>query len=411
LCFTQAGGKFTIYQPIILYRKFSADNIFTGQTILPEGHVLITDEAGIIETVLPLEEAGDNIEFHHGIISPGFINAHCHLELSHLKGLIPEKTGLVEFVFKIITERHFAEEQILTAIAIAEEEMLQNGIVAVGDICNNVLTIPQKKLQKLRYHNFIEVSGFVPAFAKERFDRATAILSEYRSTLPHQRSTLAPHAPYSVSEKLFELINDATANDIITIHNQETLPEEDFIQNGSGEFLKLYEKMGIDISFYNPSNKSSLQTWWPRLNKNQSIILVHNVTTLAQDIELIKPSIANFQLSTSFCLCPNANRYITDTLPDVNMLMANGCTIVLGTDSLASNRQLNIVEEIKTLHKNFPAIPLQTLLQWATLNGAIALQMQDKLGSFEKGKQPGIVLIEGLHQLQVSSNTRCRRIL
>jgi len=171
LCFTQSGGKFTIYQPIILYRKFSADNIFTGETLLPEGHVLITNQSGVIEAVLPLQEAGDEVQFFKGIISPGFVNAHCHLELSHLKGLIPEKTGLVEFVFKVITERHFAEEQILAAIAAAEDEMLQNGIVAVGDICNNVLTIPQKKLQKLRYHNFIEVSGFVPAFATDRFDK------------------------------------------------------------------------------------------------------------------------------------------------------------------------------------------------------------------------------------------------
>jgi cytosine/adenosine deaminase-related metal-dependent hydrolase len=406
-----------------LYRKFTADNIFTGETILPAGNVLIAGETGVIEGIIPLEEAGDDIEYYSGIISPGFINAHCHLELSHLKGLIPEKTGLVDFVFRIITERHFAEDQILAAIAIAEEEMMHNGIIAVGDICNNVLTIPQKKKQRLHYRNFIEVSGFVPAFAKERFDRSTVILSEYRSTLPHQRSTLAPHAPYSVSERLFELINDATANDIITIHNQETLPEEDFIKSRTGDFLRLYEKMGIDISFYNSSNKSSLQTWWPYLNKNQSIILVHNVTTLAEDIALTKlpagpcgetqnsPQGPVGKLKTFFCLCPNANLYITNTLPNVNMLMDNNCTIVLGTDSLASNRQLNIVEEIKIMHQNFPVIPLQTMLQWATINGAKALQMDDVLGSFEKGKQPGIVLIEGLNQLQVNSSSSSTRIL
>jgi len=381
--------------------------------MLPEGHVLITDETGVVEAITSPEEAGSDIEFHTGIISPGFINAHCHLELSHLKGLIPEKTGLVEFVFKVITERHFAEEQILTAIATAEDEMLQNGIVAVGDICNNVLTIPQKKLQKLRYHNFIEVSGFVPAFATDRFDKSSVILSTYRSVLSgaEGRSTFSPHAPYSVSEKLFELLNDATANDLVTIHNQETLPEEEFIKNGTGDFLSLYEKMGIDISFYKPGGKSSLQTWWPRLNKNQSVILVHNVTTSAEDIEVTKQQTGNSKPQTFFCLCPNANLYITNSLPDVNMLIKNNCIIVLGTDSLASNHQLNIIEEIKTLHKNFPAIPLQTMLQWATINGARALQMDDKLGSFEKGKQPGIVLIEGVEELHVTNKTSSRRVL
>ena len=68
-----------------------------------------------------------------------------------------------------------------------------------------------------------------------------------------QCSTLSPHAPYSVSLQLFELINNATENNVITIHNQETIAEEDFIKNKAGDFLQLYEKMGIDISFFKPT--------------------------------------------------------------------------------------------------------------------------------------------------------------
>jgi aminodeoxyfutalosine deaminase len=416
---SRTGGKFTIYQPIILYRKFSAHNIFTGYAMLPQGNVLITDASGVVKEIIALKDAGDDIEFFDGLLCPGFVNAHCHLELSHLKGLIPEKTGIVDFVFKIITERHFAEEQILAAIETAENEMLQNGIVAVGDICNNTLTISQKKKQRLLYHNFIEVSGFVPELAQDRFDKASAILGAYRSleeNIQHpmfnvQCSTLSPHAPYSVSPRLFELINSATANNIITIHNQETLAEEDFIKNKTGDFLRLYEKMGIDISFFKPSGKSSLQTWLPYLNKNQSTILVHNVTTSEEDIEFAKLSTINYQLSTFLCICPNANVYITNTLPNVNMLMEQDCNIILGTDSLASNHQLNILEEIKTLHKNFPVVALQTMLQWATINGAKALQMENVLGSFEKNKKPGVVLIEGIENLQLHKNSTSKRIL
>jgi aminodeoxyfutalosine deaminase len=412
-----AGGKFTIYQPIILYRKFSANNIFTGHSMLLEGQVLITDTAGVVTDIVAVQEAGDDIEFFDGILSPGFINAHCHLELSHLKGLIPEKTGLVEFVFKIITQRHFAEEEILAAIAIAENEMLQNGIVAVGDICNNTLTIPQKKKQILQYHNFIEVAGFIPALAQDRFDKSKTILDQYLSTIPqgpagnYQPSTLCPHAPYSVSPQLFELINNATANNIIAIHNQETIAEEDFIKNKTGDFLKLYEKLGIDISFFTPTGKSSLQSWVPYLNCDQSLILVHNVTTTEEDIAFTKFRNLKSEIQNWFCLCPNANLYITNTLPDVNMLIQQQCNIVLGTDSLASNHQLSIVEEMKTLQSNFPHLKLETLLQWATINGAKALQMDNKLGSFEKGKQPGIVLIEGVEQLQLNKNSTSKRIL
>ena len=410
-----------------MYRKFSAQNIFTGQALLPQGNVLITDADGLVEEIIALKDAGDDIEFFEGLLCPGFINAHCHLELSHLKGFIPEKTGLVNFVFKVITKRHFAEEHILAAIETAENEMLNNGIVAVGDICNNTLTIPQKKKQRLQYHNFIEVSGFVPAFAQDRFDKARSILAAFQSikeniqysTFNIQHSTLSPHAPYSVSPQLFQLLNYATANNIVTIHNQEIEAEDNFIKNKTGDFLKLYEKMNVDISFYKPSGKSSLQTWFPYLNKNQSLILVHNVTSTAEDIEFSKlfpkksgQATINHQPSTlHFCLCPNANLHITNTLPNVKMLMEQNCNIVLGTDSLASNHQLSILEEIKTLHKNFPAIELETMLQWATINGAKALQMENVSGSFEKNKKPGVVLIEGIENLQLKTNSTSRRIL
>jgi cytosine/adenosine deaminase-related metal-dependent hydrolase len=123
-------------------RKLKADRILDGYRFL-EDHVLIISMDGIIEDLVPLSAAGLDVEEMEGLLCPGFINTHCHLELSHMKGRIPEKTGLVDFVFKVVTERHHGEEEILQAIAEAEEEMIGSGIVAVGDICNNKLTIPQ----------------------------------------------------------------------------------------------------------------------------------------------------------------------------------------------------------------------------------------------------------------------------
>ena len=373
--------------------------------------VLITDAAGVVVDIVDEKSAGDDIEKVNGILCPGFINAHCHLELSHMKGHIPKHTGLVDFVLKVFTERHFAEHDILEAIEDGEDEMLQNGIVAVGDICNNVLTIPQKNKGKLLYHNFIETSGFVPAFAKDRFDMSLEILEEYRSTINRQPSTLNPHAPYSVSPQIFAMINGFPNNNLLTIHNQETAAENVFFEKGTGDFLRLYQQMGIDISFFKPSGKTSLQTWLPSFTKGQTIILVHNVTTSVADLEFEKLSTINHQLSTFFCLCPNANLYISNTLPDVNMLMQNTDNIVVGTDSLASNDQLSILAEIKTLQQNFNELDLATLLKWATSNGSKALQMDNKLGSFKKGKQPGLLLIEGIENLKLNDDALVRRIL
>lgn len=360
--------------------------------MLDSNAVLITDEKGIVVEITDHTNAGDDIQQHNGLLCPGFINAHCHLELSHMKGVIPEKTGLVDFVQKIITARHFADEIIFAAIENAENEMLQNGIVAVGDICNNTLTIPQKKKQRLQYHNFIEVSGFTPSVAQLRFDKAKNILAGY-NTGQLTSSTLCPHAPYSVSAELFALLNNATAGATITIHNQEAIAEDEFFKKGSGDFLRLYNQLGIDISFHRPSGKSSLQTWLPHFTNQQKIIAVHNVITAAEDIAFSQRITRNAERITCFCLCPNANLYITGLLPNIDLLLTNNCKIVLGTDSLASNHQLSIWEEIKTLQKHFPHLALSNLLMWATLNGAEAVNMQEKLGSFEKGKQPGVLLL------------------
>ncbi|HEX4375370.1 MAG TPA: amidohydrolase, partial [Puia sp.] len=153
------------------YLKFKADHLFTGQEMLNKDVVLITNETGIVENIIPVAEAGEDVQIFKGILSPGFVNCHCHLELSHLKNLIPEKTGLVDFVFKIVTQRHFDEEIILEEIAKAEDEMITNGIVAVGDICNNTHTFLQKQKQQIAYYNFIEVSGWLPSIAETRFEK------------------------------------------------------------------------------------------------------------------------------------------------------------------------------------------------------------------------------------------------
>jgi cytosine/adenosine deaminase-related metal-dependent hydrolase len=371
------------------YKKFSAPQIFDGHRMLGNGYVLITREKGEIEAIVPGEEAGDEILQLDGILSPGLINCHCHLELSHMKGAVPEKTGLIGFVWQVIRNRHFADEEILQAIEKGEEEMLQNGIVAVGDICNNVLTVPQKAKGRLRYHNFIEASGFVNAIASERFQRALDIYTAYANLSPF--NSIVPHAPYSVAEDLWKKIIDFPGNQLLTIHNQETIPENELFMQKQGEFLSFYEKMNIDISSFIASGKTSLQTFLPTFLPQQQLILVHNVYTSREDVLFSKQAP---HPSCYWCLCPNANLYITGQLPDINMLIEEQCNIVLGTDSLASNHQLSVLAEMSSIHSAYPSIPLSQLFSWATLNGAKALQAADTLGSFEKGKKPGVVLCE-----------------
>ncbi len=394
-------------------RKWVAELLFTGSEMLGDQHVLIADLNGTIVDIVPLSAAGDDVEKLSGIICPGFINCHCHLELSHMRGLIPEHTGLVDFVFKVVTQRHFPDEEIIDAIGKAEQEMISNGIVAVGDICNNYLTLLQKKQQRLRYHNFIEASGWLPTVADSRLRRALDILEAFsQANLPEpQRNSIVPHAPYSVSDALWQAISPFFAGKTATIHNQETHGENAFFQEGTGDFLRMYNLMKIDNSFHKPTGKTSLQSYLPKLNAAATLLLVHNTFTSEADVVYAINHAQKAQQELFWCVCINANQYIEERTPPVEALRSNGAQVVVGTDSLASNWSLSILDELKSLQASFPAIPLEELLRWATENGARALGMSDELGTFEKGKQPGILQITEVRTNQLTTKSGIKRIL
>ncbi|MDB5246285.1 MAG: amidohydrolase family protein [Segetibacter sp.] len=388
------------------FKKFQANRLFTGNKLLSSNHVLICDEKGIVGEIVDEKDAGEDIQQLDGILTPGFVNCHCHLELSHMRGLIPEKTGLVNFVFYVVTQRHFPEEEILEAIAIAENEMSQNGIVAVGDISNNMFTLAQKQKKNLDYYNFIESSGWLPGIAEQRFLRSRNTFEAFSKIAS---SSLVPHAPYSVSNDLWKLLKPCFENKVVTIHNQETAFEDELFSQNTGDFVRMYEMMKLDTSFFKASGKSSLQTHFDQLKGAAHIILVHNTFTKEQDIEFIKTH--HRARSVSFCLCVNANRYIEDAVPPIELFRKHSCNLVIGTDSLASNWSLSILDEMKTIQKKFKGIPLDELLTWATMNGAKALQMNDKLGSFEKGKQPGVVLLQGVGGKESLQSATVKRLL
>ncbi len=374
------------------YLKFQSDAIFSGFSLLGGDQVIITDEKGIIRDIIPEREAGPDVQKLEGILLPGLINCHCHLELSHLRQQIPEKTGLVNFVLAVMRLRNFPREQVEDAIRKGEEEMLQNGIVGVGDISNEAITVSQKSKANLCYYNFIEVSGFIPEFANQRFDKIQEVYAQFLK-LKTQQSAIVPHAPYSVSKELFGRINQHSAGKIISIHNQESPEENRFFAGDKSEFFRLYEALGMDLSFFSPTGKHSLPSFLPLLDKPARQLLIHNTFTTEEDITAALVQASGLGQELFFCLCPRANWYIEQAVPPVALLRQSACRITLGTDSLASNNSLSILEEIKFLHANFPEVPVQEIFGWATLNGAQALGMDATLGTIEKGKQPGIVCI------------------
>lgn len=369
--------------------------------------VIAVDEQGEILAVYRPEEIREKqitpTRYDQGVLVPGLINTHCHLELSHLLGAIPEHTGLPEFVREVMQHRTAGEAEISAAMTGADQQMRNNGIVAVGDISNHIASREVKLASPLYYHTFVETMSFNPEKAGEMIDRAKQIKSAFFPL----NATVVPHAPYSVSAALFAAIRDISggAGDVLSIHNQETADENLFFEAKSGHFLNLYDFLGLDISFFRATGRSSLQSYLPQLPAAPSTLLVHNTFTSADDIAFAQ----GIHPRLFWCLCPNANRYIENRLPDVQQLIAAGATITLGTDSLASNHQLSILSEMYTLQQE-KGIAFEELLSWATINGARFLQIDAIYGSFEAGKRPGINLLQ-LDKGKLSRDSRVTRLI
>lgn len=379
------------------YRKFKADSLFDGFNLLGADKVLLTDEKGTVFEIINEADAGEGVQKFNGILSPGFVNCHCHLELSHLKNVIPPHTGLIEFLCSVVTKRDFPPETIRQEIIKAETEMYDNGIMAVGDIGNTADTAEIKSKSKIHWQNFVEILSFTDEKVEENIEHYKKVLKQLensqQSTVSNQRSSLVPHAPYTISPKTFQLLNELTKNQIISIHNQEHPAEDELYKTGSGDYLKLFKIFRIDKSPFPVTGKSSIRSYLPYFNNGQTIFLIHNTYMPEEDVIWANEYAYSNGLKLVYCFCVNANLYIENKLPPVEQFIKHNCHIVLGTDSYSSNWQLSIAKEMEAIHKRFPKISVETILQLATINGAKALQWDDQLGSFEKGKKPGVVLI------------------
>ncbi len=436
-------------------RKISAESIFTIASDPIKNGLIIVDDDGTIMDVGSISDFGfsisefknteSEIEYFDGIICPGFINTHCHLELSHLRSQVSEKVGMTGFIKELISQRfNFSVEQIQQAIADAEAEMIKNGIVAVGDISNNNSTFKQKSKENLLYHTFIEIFDLNPDKAEESFNNGLSLLQEL-SHIPHLTShiSIVPHAPYTMSEKLLKMINDYALKNksIISIHNQESEAENELFISKGGLMVDTFIKMGIKPDLIRRTGVNSLKSTLPFLKNVSKLLLVHNTFTTKEDISWAEKLMKNqesriknqdkksamkngskkmeegylsnlkSQISNLFwCTCPNANLYIENKLPGYNNFIAENVCITIGTDSLASNRSLSVLDELKTIAKHYPEISLQTLLLWATKNGADFLGFK-QLGTIEKGKKPGLNLLKNMDGLKISEKTEVQKLV
>jgi cytosine/adenosine deaminase-related metal-dependent hydrolase len=373
-------------------KRFSAQCVITNTGIPLKRAVVTTENDGTIVTVE--NTSGDlkeeNItEYYNGIIIPGFVNCHCHLELSHMKGSVTTGKGLGGFIAHIRNKRESSKELILRSSFSADNYMYRSGTVLCADICNTSDTFNLKKNSKIKYLNLIEVFGLDPERANKRLNEAKKVAgSAIENGLAY---SLVPHSVYSMSLTLLRLLrNKSLENRVTSIHFMETPDEKSFLADRTGTLMSTYEQSGL-LPKHLETSENHEDAILNEITPSGNLILVHNTFTGRETINKLRE-----RKNIYYCLCPNSNLYIENKLPPVNLLIEEGCDIVTGTDSLASNTSLSILEELKTLQLNFPDITLEELISWATINGAHALASDDIFGTIEPGKKPGLLVLENV---------------
>ena len=371
-------------------RRFSANYIYTNNgNPIRNGIVGVNDRGVIVEIIdhKGQEKEWAHTEFRNGIIVPGFVNAHCHTELSHLKGRIEPETGLADFVSQIRNVRLAGEVMEGRPIVDAIADLHRHGTIAVADICNTTDSFSAKSNSKIRFANLIEVLGIDPHKADQIIEKLR-VIQQLGNQQPSCGCFLTPHSVYSLSSKLWEILSLAMDdNQIVSIHFAESREEELFTQNRTGSIYQNYTRWGLPVGEAPKGNPVDIvKKYIPRKAR---ILFVHNTFLEKQQaIEL-----STFYSNSTFVLCPSSNLYIEKTLPNVPMFMELGLQIALGTDSLASSPTLSVLDQMQILLNNFPQIPFTSILEWATINGAKALGLDKEIGSIELGKSPGLNLI------------------
>ena len=393
-------------------RKIAANYVFpvAGEPIR-NGYVKFNDNNEVVEIGQLDGECADT-EFYSGILCPGFTNAHNHVELSHLLGAFNQATGMSGFINQINALRDTVDQEgRIKALEYQMEKMYAEGVQAMADISNCSESCPCKAKSPMYTRTFLELFGSEPKDAQDVLESGKRLAQKSQEF--GIDAAITPHSCYTMSPQLLAMAaQEGLKSGYLSYHSQES-EEEELIISGTGALADNYKGRGLSTPPV--TGKPALVYFIDRLLSfsespvKGNILLVHNVAINQESIDYAKKHLA----TPYFAICPLSNIFIHRALPPLDLMRENGLKICLGTDSLSSNTVLSIAKEIVCLHNNFPHIELGEILQWACLNGAQMLGKDDKLGTFEVGKQPGAVLIENVDwdNFKLTENSTTRRII
>lgn len=392
--------------------RIAAEYVFTltGYEPIRNGFVEY-DDNGTVTSVGECQDPRKENIFVRGAVVPGFVNTHCHLELSYLWKSFRKGTGMAGFIDQINAMRdNKSLEEKLNDIHHWMTLMWNRGVSAMADISNCSDTFAIKKASPMYTRTFLEVFGTEPRDC----DSVMAAVRNLKAQAEEYGldASPTPHSCYTMSP---ELVTAASAEGLksgfLSYHSEETDEEEDMIRFGRGAMWENRKAAGMSVPPV--AGKSSLLYFIDRLEKahpapfDEHILLVHEVCMDQEGIDAVK-KVMNHPF---VALCPQSNIFIHNSLPPVPLMRRNGLKITVGTDSLSSNDDLDIVRELYCLQNAFPEVGLNELLTWACLNGAEFLSKENEYGRIAVGMKPGLVAVENLDGDRLTSESRSHRIV
>ena len=382
--------------------------VLDGRDPIRNGYVEYDENDG---TVISVGACSEDETVLPGAIVPGFVNAHCHVELSHLHKKFRKGTGMAGFIDQINELRDWAGNDVKARL-VQEwmDKMWKDGVSAMADISNDESSFEVKRNHAMYTRTFLEVFGSEPEMCEGVMRDVTALNAKADEAGIDAAPT--PHSCYTMSPQLLSASAAAgLERGYISYHSQESQEEEDLLLTGSGAMYENRKRSGMSTPPV--TGESSLKYFIDRLAAvrqapyDERILLVHNVCLSQDDIDAAKSVMKNVY----WAVCPLSNIFIHNALPPIPLMVKNGLKVMVGTDSLSSNDDLDMVKELYCLHANFPEVQMTQLLEWACSNGAEFLKKAE-LGSLAAGKKPGIVLISNVDaDGNLTADSRSERVI
>jgi cytosine/adenosine deaminase-related metal-dependent hydrolase len=368
--------------------------VFTARWVLPiigppieDGAVAVAE--GRIRDVgrrcdLVERQEGQVVDVGEAVILPGFVNAHTHLEWSHVRGKIGAKACFSDWLRAIILQRYrpYRQKTRRRAIETAIEEIVASGTIAIGEVTNNGVAVPAIIERGLLGVIFVEILTFGDDTVAEVVEKGERLMKGFPETSDVVYA-LTPHAPYTVPRSLFRIFANRTGP--LSVHLAESFEEVEFLTTGSGPFEILVGPVW-EKGWYPPGMTPVRYLDHLGLLRPGTII-VHAVWVDDHDIFLLR------ERQVSVCLCPRSNLRTGVGPPPVEKFVKAGVQVALGTDSLASNTDLDLRNEMVVISQIVPALPLSVILRMATLGGARALGLDHRIGSLERGKEARLIAV------------------